>query len=334
MLNDRKKKILEAIIEEYIETAEPVSSNNLKEKYGINLSSATIRNEMAELESIGYLDKTHTSSGRVPSSKGYRYYVDQLLKSDNISVAEMEYIHSKLQTKVNQIEELTQIATSTLSEVTHYTSLSIGPKPDLQIIEEFKFVSLGDRMLMVVILTDSGIVKESIIKFDEDVTEEQVETINVLFNTKLKGKPLEIIDKPIEEYIFSEMKDIVNVIKKVLEQIRKVIRQENKVHLEGTNKALDLPEFKNMDLVKNFIKVLDKDELMTDIMDLGDEQDIKVYIGAEGDKEELKDFSIVTFKHSVGDKDLGTIGIIGPKRMDYSKVISVMKYISKKLKGL
>lgn len=331
MLNDRKKKILEAIVEEYIETAEPVSSSNLKDKYGINLSSATIRNEMAELEAIGYLDKTHTSSGRVPSPSGYRFYVDQLLKSDNISLAEMEYIHSRLETKVNEIEELTKIATSTLSEITHYTSLSIGPKANVQNIEEFKFVLIGTRMLMAVILTDSGLVKETIIKFDDDVTEEQVETLNNLFNSKLKGKPLEIIDKPIEEFIFSEVKESLKVIKPVLEQIRKVIKEENDIYLQGANKALDLPEFNNMETVRNFMNLLDTKDVMMDALNLGIAQDINVYIGAENGREELKDYSIITFKHSIGNKQLGTIGIIGPTRMNYSKVISVMKYISKKL---
>ncbi|MDO5557674.1 MAG: heat-inducible transcriptional repressor HrcA [Clostridia bacterium] len=331
MLNDRKKKILEAIVEEYIETAEPVSSGNLRDKYGINLSSATIRNEMAELENGGFLDKTHTSSGRIPSPKGYRFYVDQLLKLDNISLAEMEYIHKRLETKVNEIEELTKIATSTLSEITHYTTLAIGPKPEEQNIEEFKFVLLGTRMLMAVILTDSGIVKETIIKFDEDITEEQVETLNNLFNSKLKGKPLEIIDKPVEEFIFSEMEESLKVIKPVLDQIRKAIRKDNAVYLQGANMAFDIPEFKSMTSVKNFMNMLDTKDIIEDALNLGIAQDINVYIGSENEREELKDYSVITFKHSIGNKELGTIGIIGPTRMNYSKVISVMKYISKKL---
>ena len=204
MLDDRKKKVLQAIVEEYINTAEPVSSNALTNNYGLNYSSATIRNEMADLEKKGYLDKTHTSSGRIPSEKGYRYYVDELMKDDDISLEEIKYISSKLETKVNEIEELTKIAANTISEVTHYTTLSIGPKNDEQIIEEIKFVPLGQRMIMAVILTESGLVKETIIKFDEDITEKQVETVNYMFNQKLKGKPLETIKGPLEDYLFDE----------------------------------------------------------------------------------------------------------------------------------
>ena len=331
MLDNRKKRILQAIVDEYINTAEPVSSGSIVNKYGLDFSSATIRNEMAELEKVGYLDKPHTSSGRVPSAKGYRFYVDELINEDDISLEEIKYISSKLETKVNEIEELTKIAANTISEVTHYTTLSIGPKNDEQIIEEIKFVPLGQRMIMAVILTESGLVKETIIKFDEDITEKQVETVNYMFNQKLKGKPLETIKGPLEDYLFDEMTYSVNVIKPIIEQIKKVIEEDSKIYLEGTNKSFDLPEFNSLEVAKNFVNVLDTKELMQDMLNSGFAQDINVYIGNENEKDELKDFSIVTFKHKVGNKDLGTIGIIGPKRMDYSKVISVMKYISKKL---
>ena len=330
-MDERKKKILQAVIDEYVNTAEPVSSAALVEKYGLNYSSATVRNELAELEKKGYLDKTHTSSGRIPSEKGYRFYVDELIKEDDISLEEMKYIQSKLSTKVNEIEDLAKIATSTLSEITHYTTVAIGPKVETQIIEEIKFVLLGTIMLMVVIVTDSGLVKETIIKYDEDITQSQIETLNNLFNSKLKGKPLSKIDKPMEEYILSEINYSIDVIKPIIDQINKIVDEAETIYLEGANKAFDLPEFKSLELAKNFVNVLDEKELMLDILDSGMAKDINVYIGDENDKEELKDFSVVTFKHSIGDKELGTIGIIGPKRMNYSKVISVMKYISKKI---
>ena len=332
MLDERKKKVLQAIIEEYINTAEPVSSNSLTKNHGLECSSATIRNEMAELEKGGFLDKTHTSSGRIPSAKGYRYYVDELINDNDISLEEIKYISSKLETKVNEIEELTKIAANTISEVTHYTAVSIGPKTSTQLIEEIKFVLLGSRMMLAIILTDTGMVKETIIKFDEDIVEKQVETMNYMFNNKLKGEPIETIDRPLEEYLYDEMTYSVNVIKPIIDQIKKVLQEENKIYLEGTNKSFDLPEFNSLAVAKNFVNILDTKELVADMLNSGFAEDINVYIGEESEKEELKDFSVVTFKHKVNGKELGTIGIIGPKRMDYSKVISVMKYINKKLK--
>lgn len=331
MLDDRKKKVLQAIVEEYINTAEPVSSNALISKYGLECSSATIRNEMADLEKKGLLDKMHTSSGRVPSAKGYRYYVDELLKDDNISLEEVKYISDKLETKVNEIEDLTKITANTISEITHYTTVTIGPKTDEQIIKEIKFVLLGSRMILAVIMTDTGMVKETIIKFDEDVNEKQVETINYMFNNKLKGKPIETINQPLEDYLYNEMKGMVGVIKPIITQIKKVLFEENEIHLQGARKELDLPEFNSLQVAKNFMNILDEKELIADMLNSGFAEDINVYIGGEDEKEQLKDFSVVTFKHKIGNKDMGTIGIIGPKRMDYSKVISVMKYISKKL---
>lgn len=332
-MDNRKRRILQAIVEEYINTAEPVSSGSIVKKYGLDLSSATIRNEMAELEKVGYLEKPHTSSGRIPSAKGYRLYVNELLNDQNISIDEIKYIQSKLETRVNEIEELTKITTSTLSDITHYTTVAIGPKTRMQNIEEIKFVLLGTRMLMAVILTDSGIIKETIIKFDEDITNEQVETLNFIFNNKLKGQPIEAIDKPLEEYIFSHMNYSLAVIKPIMEQLNKVISDESQIYMEGANKAFELPEFKSLEVAKNFINVIDQKEIVADLLNTGFANDINVYIGNENENEQLKDFSVITFKHRYKNKDLGTIGIIGPTRMDYSKVISVMKYISKKLNG-
>ena len=333
-LDDRKKKILGAIVDEYIQTAEPVSSGGLLKKSYLNCSSATIRNEMAELEKIGFLEKTHTSSGRIPSQKGYRFYVDELLREDALSRAEIAYIKEKLEQKVNDLEELTKIATTTLSEITHYTTVAIGPQVDKHVIVDIKFILLGSRVLMAVILTDSGIIRESIIKFDENISQEQVDDLSSIFKSKLVGKSLDEINVPIEEFITTEMKTGIEIIKKIIKEINKLLKETvNKIYLEGTNKVVDMPEFKNTDIAKEFLNVLNSKNIVSDVMNTDNkfEQDINVYIGAESEKEELKNFSLITFNHLIEGKDIGTIGIIGPTRMDYSKVITVMKYISKKL---
>ena len=327
MLDDRKKRILQAIVDEYVNTAEPVSSGAISKKKGLDFSSATIRNEMSELEKSGYLEKTHTSSGRIPSVKGYRLYVDKLLKEDNISLEEIKYIKEKLQIKADQIEDLTKIASNTLSEITHYTTVAIGPKVTKQIIKEIKFVLLGSRMLMAVILTNTGMIKETIINFGEDIYEDQIETINLLFNSKLQGKPLEKINEPLDEYIFTEMKSSASMIKTIIEQLNKVIYEESKLYLEGTNKSFDLPELSKAETARNFINILENKSEVVDLLDNEISKDINVYFGDELDDENLKDFSIVTLRSD--EKDLGTIGIIGPKRMNYSKIISVMRYIQR-----
>ena len=331
MLSDRQKHILQAIIEEYINTAEPVSSGTILERYNLECSSATIRNDMSELEQLGYLEKPHTSAGRIPSVKGYRFYVDELLNDENITLEEIQYIKENLQNKVDEIEDLTKITTNTISEMTYYTTVAIGPDASSNIIKDIKFILLGERLLMVVILTENGAIKETIIKYDEDVTANQIKDLNLTFNNKLRGKYLEKIDKPMEEYILSTMKDQVKVIKPIIQQMNRTIEETNKIYLEGTSKVFDFPEFKKIDTAKNFLSILDTKEEMIEILNSGLAKDINVYIGDENENKDLKDLSIITFKHKVGNKDMGTIGIIGPKRMNYSKVISIMKYISKKL---
>ena len=330
-LDNRKRKILQAIVEEYIETSEPVSSGSLVQNEELHCSSATIRNEMAELEQIGFLEKPHTSAGRVPSEKGYRYYVDELLREDNLSRKEMEMIREMLEAKVNGLEDLARIATTTLSEITHYTTIAIEPNVNNHTIVDIKFILLGTRVLMAVILTDSGIIRESIIKFDEDLTTEQVNDLTYVFKNKLVGKPLEKIEGPLEEYIMAEIKTGVKVIEKIIEEINKLLDSSAKAYIEGANKVIDMPEFKKIDMAKDFLNVIDAKDIITDVINTGMAKDINVYIGSETEREELKNFSIVTFNHLLDGKDIGTIGIIGPTRMDYSKVISVMKYISKKL---
>ena len=326
-LDNRKKRILQAIVNEYIDTIEPVSSNVIITKYGLECSSATVRNEMAELEKQGLLEKMHTSSGRVPSNKGYRFYVDKLLNDKNLNINEIKYINSKLQSKLNEIEELTKIATNTISEVTHYTTIAIEPNAAKQKIQEIKFVLLGNRMLMAVILTEMGTIKETIIKFDNDITQEQVDTLSLIFNNKLKGKLLSAIDIPMEQYIMNEMNDRVDVIKPIVKQISKLLNDESKIYLKGTEQALDNPEFRSNEMAKKFLGLLDQQNLICELLD--SDEDFNVYIGNEVNG--LNDFSLITFKNKVSGKDLGTIGIIGPTRMDYSKVISVLKYINREL---
>ena len=331
MLDDRKKKILQAIVEEYIDKAEPVSSGSLVK--ALNCSSATIRNEMSELEQAGYLDKPHTSAGRIPSQQGYRYYIDELLTEDKLTKKEIEYIKSKLETKVNELEDITKIATTTLSEVTHYTTIAVGPNVEEHTIMDIKFVLLGSNVLMAIILTESGIIREATIKFDEDITEEQVRNLNYIFANKLIGKSMDEINGSFEEYLGTELKAGIKVIRKIIDEINKVLKiTSNEVYLEGTNKSFDLPEFKKAEIAKDFMNALDAKDLVADVLNTGIAEDINVYIGDELSDEKLKNFSVITFNHILGDKDIGTIGIIGPKRMDYAKVISVMKYISKKLK--
>ena len=203
-------------------------------------------------------------------------------------------------------------------------------------IEEIKFVLLGSRLLMAVILTEAGTIKETIIKFDEDISQDQVDTLTLIFNNQLRGKALSTIDAPLEQYIMDEVNYRIDVIKPVIEQINKALNQESKFYLNGANKALDNPELKTAENAKKFLEILEEKNLISDLLDKDNgldlcNGDVKVYIGNEING--LNGFSLITFKNTLNGKNIGNIGIIGPTRMDYSKVISVLNYIKNRLNG-
>jgi len=254
-LDNRKEKILKSLIDEYIETADPVSSAGLISKYPLNISSATVRNEMLELEKMGYLEKPYSSSGRVPSKMGYRYYVDKLILDEKLSSSDLKLIRKNLGQKVINLEELTKITTATISEITHYTSIAITSKDIKEIITSVEFIRIGLDTIMVLIITDKGRVKETIIKFDKELSDDVLTDLRKLFSKKIIGKPLEVIPKSIEEYIKEEVKIGIEIISKIIEEINKVILQ-NMIYIEGATESFKLPELSDDEVKHEYLNIL------------------------------------------------------------------------------
>lgn len=254
-LDNRKEKILKSLIDEYIETADPVSSAGLISKYPLNISSATVRNEMLELEKMGYLEKPYSSSGRVPSKMGYRYYVDKLILDEKLSSSDLKLIKKNLGQKVINLEELTKITTATISEITHYTSIAITSKDIKEVITSVEFIRIGLDTIMVIIITDKGRVKETIIKFDKELSDDVLTDLRKLFSKKIIGKPLEVIPKSIEEYIKEEVKIGIEIISKIIEEINKVILQ-NMIYIEGATESFKLPELSDDEVKHEYLNIL------------------------------------------------------------------------------
>lgn len=254
-LDNRKEKILKSLIDEYIETADPVSSAGLISKYPLNISSATVRNEMLELEKMGYLEKPYSSSGRVPSKMGYRYYVDKLILDEKLSSSDLKLIKKNLGQKVINLEELTKITTATISEITHYTSIAITSKDIKEVITSVEFIRIGLDTIMVLIITDKGRVKETIIKFDKELSDDVLTDLRKLFSKKIIGKPLEVIPKSIEEYIKEEVKIGIEIISKIIEEINKVILQ-NMIYIEGATESFKLPELSDDEIKHEYLNIL------------------------------------------------------------------------------
>ena len=254
-LDNRKEKILKSLIDEYIETADPVSSAGLISKYPLNISSATVRNEMLELEKMGYLEKPYSSSGRVPSKMGYRYYVDKLILDEKLSSSDLKLIRKNLGQKVINLEELTKITTATISEITHYISIAITSKDIKEVITSVEFIRIGLDTIMVLIITDKGRVKETIIKFDKELSDDVLTDLRRLFSKKIIGKPLEVIPKSIEEYIKEEVKIGIEIISKIIEEINKVILQ-NMIYIEGATESFKLPELSDDEVKHEYLNIL------------------------------------------------------------------------------
>ena len=254
-LDNRKEKILKSLIDEYIETADPVSSAGLISKYPLNISSATVRNEMLELEKMGYLEKPYSSSGRVPSKMWYIYYVYKLILDEKLISSDLKLIRKNLVQKVINLEELTKITTATISEITHYTSIAITSKDIKEVITSVEFIRIGLDTIMVLIITDKGRVKETIIKFDKELSDDVLTDLRKLFSKKIIGKPLEVIPKSIEEYIKEEVKIGIEIISKIIEEINKVILQ-NMIYIEGATESFKLPELSDDEVKHEYLNIL------------------------------------------------------------------------------
>lgn len=320
-LDGRKKKILKTIINEYVDTAEPVSSGSLIKKYPVNLSSATIRNEMLELEKLGYLKKPYSSSGRVPSELGYRYYVEKLISDDRLSVEDIAKIKEKLEKRAYNLEELTKLTCSTISEITHYTSIAIGPDKSNDKIDRIEFIRLKTNVIMVLIITDLGLVKESVIKFDQNISDETISELKILFTNKLVGHSLKIIEGSIDDYIIDEVNIGLDIIKKVIDEINNVI-EENFIHIDQNMTQLGNPEFADNELREEYLRILKDPKVIVETID-DDNNDISIRIA--GEKDGLENFSVISLRPKLNNIDIGTISVLAPKRMDYKKVVLTMK---------
>ncbi len=328
LLDERKKRILEAVIEEYNATAEPVGSTKIANDYKLGFSPATIRNEMANLEELGYLEQPHVSAGRIPSSLGYRFYVDSIMQEKKLTPTEKQLIDQMLKEDVTKFETLIKEASNIIARLTNYASIAIGPAMDNCKVEEIKLVKIGQDRLMIVILADNGIIKESIIKYTGQIPEENIEIFNNYLNYKLRGMNFNDIYDNINEYVESELYNIsTNIVPLVVELNNLLVNNNAEIYMDGTKNLLNLPELKKEETLKNFLNIIETQDALKEMLKNGYDGNINVYIGQENAFEDLKDFTIITYKQKINDKEIGTIGLIGPKRMDYKKVIPVIKYV-------
>lgn len=330
MIDERKKQILKSIIEDYIHFAEPVGSRTVSKRADLNLSSATVRNEMSDLEELGYIMQPHTSAGRIPTEKGYRLYVDELMKLERLTPDEIDIIKSALDAKINELSQLIRNASYIVSRITNYTSVSMTKQTGMLKIKALQIVPIESRKALVIVVSSSGAVRNNVVLLPISVAPEDLIKISNLLNDKLVN--LRISDFSIEflDRLWNEYNIDKGVLLAIVEGIAEGIYQiENpEVYTSGTANIFNFPEFMDVFKAKQFIDMMDEKRTLRQILEKArNNKGVTVLIGTETEMERIAGLSIVTATYKLNDVSIGSIGIIGPTRMEYSKVISSMNII-------
>ena len=329
-LDDRKFMILQAIIDDYIMTAMPVGSRTISRKSGVGFSPATIRNEMSDLEELGYLDQPHTSAGRVPSYKAYRLYVDQLLKVAQLSQDERSQINEHLNTRSKQVEEVLRRAARVISDTTQYTSVIVAPQLNMLRIKHVQIVPVSGDIALLIIVTNAGIVKDAVIHIPEGLSADHLYSISRMLTEQLADKPLDAVRQQ-----FAQMIRDMGTNRRMLAEAMQVIEEKlaaddsSDIVVEGGSNLLSYPEYSDVEKARNFLAVLESKDKLKRLLRMGGGMEMTIRIGPENGVPELNDLSILTATYHVGDQSTGTIGIIGPTRMNYNRAISVLDFMGR-----
>ncbi len=326
-LSERKKRILKAIVDAHIVDGEPVGSKYIMQDEHLNCSSATIRNEMAELEALGYLEQPHTSAGRVPSELGYRFYVDSLIESYAMTTNEITEINKLLKSKMNELDQILLAASKLAGNLTNYTSFLIKPKASSVSIKRFDVIYVDRHSLLLVMISDGGAVVTKRLSIDKSVSQLTASDLAVALNDHIAGKCADEITLPIIVELENAMGDkaaIVNpIIKIIYESMNELDGGDLKV--SGMDRLLQYPEYSNKDQLRELLGAFEKKEDILDLVSDTDGDGVNVVIGSESSVKVMNNSALV-FKPVVRDgKTLGAIGIIGPRRMDYAKVVATIE---------
>lgn len=331
-LNDRSRRILEAIIEDYIESAEPVGSRAVTRRHQMGLSPATVRNVMADLEEMGYLTAPHTSAGRIPTEKGYRFYIDALLQVRQLSATERQRIDHQYRIKGRRTEEILQEAGKVLSSISHYTGLVLAPRFTSTVFRHIEFIRLSQGRILVVFVSQSGIVQNKIIETEDRLSPAELEQMTNYLNRTLTGLSIPEVKARILEEMQQEKALYDRLLQKALEFSREAFGEESagQVYIEGAVNILEQPEFADVDRMKRLFRTFEQKSLLVDLLDKAQKaQGVQIFIGSESEYREIEGCSLVTAAYSGRRGNLGTLGVIGPTRMPYSLVIPIVDYTAR-----
>lgn len=336
-LDDRKKKILQAVIRNYLETGEPVGSRTISKYTDLNLSSATIRNEMADLEEMGYILQPHTSAGRIPSDMGYRLYVDTMMEEKEREVVEMKEMLVQRQDKM---ENLLKQVVRVLAQNTQYATMISAPQTKKNKLKFIQLSRVDARQLLAVIVIEGNVIKNNILQIDEELTDETILKLNILLNTNLNGLSIDEINLGMIAVMKQQAGIHSTIVSEVIDAVADAIREgeDLQIYTSGTNNIFRYPELADQQKASELINTFEEKQLLGELLQDaeadGENTGIQVYIGSETPVQSMKDCSVVTATYELGDGMKGTIGIVGPKRMDYDKVVGTLRTIQNQLDEL
>lgn len=336
-LDERKTKILQAIIRNYLETGEPVGSRTISKYTDLNLSSATIRNEMADLEELGYIIQPHTSAGRIPSDKGYRFYVDSMMEDKEREIVEMK---DMLVEKQDKMEVLLKQVAKVLAQNTNYATMISAPQTHHSKVKFLQLSRVDANQLLAVVVVEGNVIKNKILSVDQELNDETLLKLNILLNTHLNGLSIEEINLGMISAMKQQAGIHSDIISEVIDAVADAIKgdEDLQIYTSGANNILRYPELADHQKASELISAFEEKQSLTGLVEetLADQSNtgIQVYIGNEAPVSSMKDCSIVTATYELEEGMRGTIGIIGPKRMDYDKVIGTLKTLRTQLDEL
>ena len=334
MLDDRKLKILKAIIRTYLETGEPVGSRTISKYTDLNLSSATIRNEMADLEELGYIVQPHTSAGRIPSDMGYRLYVDELMQEKAQQVAD---IQDMMIEKTDRMERVLKQVVKVLASNTHYATMITGPSYNRNKVKFIQLSKVNETQILAVIVVEGNIVKNQIVDVNEPIDDDSLLRLNLLLNTQLDGLTIEEISLGMITKLKEQAGEHGELVSEIIDTVAKTISDDDEmdIYTSGTTNIFKYPELSDSGRASELLSAFEEKQQLIEIFrdKVGAEEstDIQVYIGSESPVQTMRDCSVVTATYELSDGVKGTIGIIGPKRMDYEKVVDNLKTLRSQL---
>lgn len=336
-LDERKKIILQAVIRNYLETGEPVGSRTISKYTDLNLSSATIRNEMSDLEEMGYIVQPHTSAGRIPSDKGYRFYVDWMMEQKDREVVEMKEMLLERQDKMELL--LKQMA-KVLAQNTQYATMISAPQTHRNKVKFIQLSRVDRNQILAVIVVEGNVIKNNILNITEELSDETLLKLNILLNTHLNGLSMENINLGIISAMKQQAGVHSDIVSEVIDAVAQAIRADEdlEIYTSGTNNIFRYPELADQQKASQLINTFEEKEALNELVyeTLADESNtgIQVYIGEESPVKGMKDCSVVTATYELEEGMKGTIGIIGPKRMDYEKVVGTLRTLMHQLDDL